>query len=64
MLAEGVDGLVGESGAGLFEGLEASLERGELELEAERGGECFEEAAAGGDDFLADAVAGDETFDR
>lgn len=62
VLAEGVDCLVGEGGAGLLEGLETGLQRGEVELKAEGGGEGFEEAAAGGDDFFADAVARDEAW--
>jgi hypothetical protein len=32
----------------------------EVELQAERGGQGFENAAAGGDDFAADAVTWDE----
>jgi hypothetical protein len=32
----------------------------EVELQAEGGGEGFEDSAAGGNDFTADAIAGDE----
>lgn len=60
LVAQDIDGGIGEGGAGLFKGLEAGLEVDEVELELERGGESFEDAAAGGDDFLADAVTGDE----
>jgi hypothetical protein len=61
-VAEGLDGLVGEGGAGALKGLEAGLEGDEVELEAERGGQGLEDAAAGGDDLLADAIAGDEAW--
>lgn len=60
--AEGVDGGLGEGGAGALEGGPAGVEGGEGEGESEGGGEGFEEAAAGGDDFEADAVAGDEAW--
>ena len=61
LLLEDLDGLVGEGGAGLLEGLEAGFEVYEVELEAEGGGEGLEDTAAGGDDLFADAIAGDET---
>lgn len=60
LVAQDIDGGVGEGRAGLLKGLEAGLEVDKVELELERGGESFEDAAAGGDDFLADAVTGDE----
>lgn len=60
LVAQDIDGGIGEGRAGLFKGLEAGLEVDKVEFELERGGESFEDAAAGGDDFLADAVTGDE----
>lgn len=60
LVAQNLDRLVGEGGAGALKRLEAGVEVGELELEAEVGGEGLEDAAAGGDDLLADAVTGDE----
>jgi len=44
----------------LLEGFPAGFVVREGEVEAEGGGERFEDAAAGGDDFAADAVAWDE----
>lgn len=60
LVAQDIDGGIGEGRARLLKGLEAGLEVDKVELELERGGESFEDAAAGGDDFLADAVTGDE----
>lgn len=60
LVAQHIDGRVGQGRAGLLKGLEAGLEVDKVELELERGGQGFEDAAAGGDDFLADAVTGDE----
>jgi hypothetical protein len=64
LVAQHIDGGVGQGRAGLLKGLEAGLEVDKVELELERGGEGFEDAAAGGDDFLADAVTGDEACDE
>lgn len=47
----------------MLEGLKASLEVDKVELEAERGGEGFEDAATGGDDLFADAVTRDKTYE-
>lgn len=63
LVAQHVDGGIGQGGASLLKGLEAGLEVDKVELELERGGEGFEDATAGGDDFLADAVTGDEAWD-
>lgn len=60
LVAQHIDGGVGQGRAGLLKGLEAGLEVDKVELELERRGERLEDAAAGGDDFLADAVTGDE----
>lgn len=62
LVLEDLDGLVGEGGAGLLEGLEAGFEVDKVEFQAEAGWEGFEETAAGGDDFLADAITGDEAW--
>jgi hypothetical protein len=45
-----------------LEGFPARFVVAEVEFQAERGGEGFEDAPAGGDDFAADAVAGDEAL--
>lgn len=63
LVAQHVDGGIGQGRAGLLKGFEAGLEVDEIKLELERSGERFEDAAAGGDDFLADAVTGDEACD-
>ena len=62
LVAQDVDGGVGEGRARLLKGLEAGLEVDKVELEVEGRGQGLEEAAAGGDDFLADAVTGDEAW--
>lgn len=62
LVAQDVDGGVGQRGARLLKGLEAGLEVDKVELELERRRERLEDAAAGGDDFLADAVTGDEPW--
>lgn len=59
---ENGDGLVGQGGAGLLEGLEACLEGDEVELEVQRGRQRFEQATPGRDDFLADAITRDEAW--
>lgn len=61
---EDFDGLVREGGAGLLEGLETSLEVGELELEAEGRGQSLENAATGRNDLTANTVTGDKTYGR
>lgn len=61
LVAEDLDGLVWESGAGLLESLEAGLEVDEVEFKAEGCWESLEELAAGWDDFLADAISWDES---
>lgn len=63
LVLEDLDGLVGEGGTGLLEGLEAGFEVDKVEFKAEAGWEGLEESAAGRDDFLADAVTGDETWE-
>ncbi|KAH6605377.1 hypothetical protein Trco_007084 [Trichoderma cornu-damae] len=64
LVAQDVDGGVGQRRSGLLKGLEAGLEMDKVELEPERGGQSLEDAAAGRDDFLADAVTGDEPCGR
>ena len=48
----------------MLKGLEAGLEVDKVELEAERGGQSFEDAATSRDDFLADTVTRNETCNR
>lgn len=47
LLLQSVNGLVGQSGTSLLEGLEPGIEVDEAELEVQRGGERLENAATG-----------------
>lgn len=62
LVAEDLNSLVWESGAGLLECLEAGFEVDEVEFQAEGCWESLEELAAGWDDFLADAISWDESW--
>lgn len=61
---EGVDGVLGQGGAGALEGVEAGFKIDKGEGEPERSGQGLEEASAGRDDFAADAVAGNEAWEE
>lgn len=50
---QGVDSLVGQSDAGLFERFEAGIEIYKGEIEAEGGREGFEDASSCGNDLTA-----------
>lgn len=60
LVAQRVDGRVGQGGARLLKRLETGLEVDKVKLELERRRDGLEDPLAGGDDFLADAIAGDE----
>lgn len=57
LLLQRLHRLLRQRDAGLLKRLEACIQVYEGEFEAERGGECFEDASSAGNDFTANAVA-------